>query len=684
MGRHGESFPPMETVPILRDLLVLVAVALPVAILAHKLRVPTLVGFLATGVLIGPHALRFIADPQSVNQLAEIGVVLLLFAVGLELSLARILRMGRYVIEGGALQVVGTMAVVGGCAALLGKLPNEAVLWGALIALSSTAIVLKIYADLGELDSSHGRMVVAILLFQDLCVVPLMLLLPLLAGTAQGPSAALRAALLTALVTAGLIVGGRVIVPRVLERVADLHNQEIFTLSVLAIGLGAAFLTAHFGLSLALGAFLAGLLVSESEYGLQALSDVLPFRDTFSGIFFTSVGMLLDLGFVAGHLLLVAGVALAIVVLKAVIAALAVRLVRRSARVAVVSGLGLAQVGEFSFVLAGVAGAMGLMSGQDFQIFLGAAVLTMLAAPFLISAAPSVAERVLAHRSHATMEFATREARALRPLKDHVIIVGYGLNGRNLARALRNAGIPYVILESNGQVVRQARLDREPIYFGDGTRSDVLERVGIGRARIIVFAIASHHDEMRGIAVARHLNPVIHIVARTRYVADMEELYAAGANEVVPEEFETSLEIFTRVLRRYQVAEHVIRAQAEEARRDHYELLRQRGRVAQRVDTLLAAPQPGLEVRSFAAAELGVRGSIPVTDWERQLRRTAEVRVVGLEREGRIRLELSPGELLLPQDRVFLIGTTSALDGLEEELRSRSESHSKKSHGKGS
>ncbi|HWP03014.1 MAG TPA: cation:proton antiporter [Gemmatimonadaceae bacterium] len=658
----------MESAPILRDLLVLVGVALPVAILAHRIRIPTLVGFLATGVLIGPHALRFVADARSVNQLAEVGVVLLLFAVGLELSLARILRTGRYVIRGGTVQLLGTMAVVAGCATLLGKPPNEAALWGALVALSSTAIVLKVYADLGELDSSHGRIVVAILLFQDLCVVPLMLLLPFLAGTAHGPGAALRAALLTVLVTGGLVLGGRAVVPGVLRRVTELRNQEIFTLSVLAIGLGAAFLTSRFGLSLALGAFLAGLLVSESEYGLQALSDVLPFRDTFSGIFFTSIGMLLDLRFVGQHLLLVVGVAVGIVLLKATIAFLAVRLVRRSARVAVLAGLGLAQVGEFSFVLAGLAGTTGLMSGEDFQVFLAAAVVTMLAAPFVVSAAPTVAERLLAYRRHTTMEFATREARAARMLEGHVVIVGYGLNGRNLARALRSAGIPYVILESNGHVVRQARLEREPIYFGDGTRADVLERVGIARARVVVFAIASHNDEVRGIAVARHLNPGIHIVARTRYVADMDELYSAGADEVVPEEFETSLEIFARVLRRYRVPEHAIRAQAEEARRDHYELLRQRGRAMQRVDSLLARP-PDLEVRSLAGTELGIDAPVPLEELAKRFASTHAARIVAVESQGRIELDLHD-RVVHPSDRVFLVGTPQALEKILDRAKS--------------
>lgn len=648
----------MEQIPILRDLVVLVAVAIPAVMLAHRFRIPTLVGFLVTGILIGPHALGFVRDVHSVTQLAEIGSVLLLFAVGLELSLSRIVKMGRYVIQGGTIQMLGTMAIVAAVAVIAGLPVNHAILWGALIALSSTAIILKMYADKGELDSSHGRMVVAILLFQDLCVVPLMVLMPLLAGTEQGVLALGRAIVVTGVVTGGLIVAGRFIVPRILERVTTLRNQEIFTLCVLAIGLGAAFLTSRFGLSLALGAFLAGLVVSESEYGLQALSDILPFRDTFSGIFFTSIGMLLNIEFFFQNAVLVLGVALGVILLKTVAGYFVVRFIKRSARAGIIVGLGLAQVGEFSFVLASVAAALGLLVGNEYQVFLGAAIITMLGAPFLVASAPDIADWLLQHRAAPTMEFATREVRAAKPLTDHVIIVGYGLNGRNLARALRSAGIAYAVMDSNGQKVRDARRDREPIFFGDGTRGEVLERIGIQRARMLVFAIASHQDEKRGISVARHLNPRVHIVARTRYVSDMEELYALGANEVVPEEFETSLEIFARVLRRYGVTDGRIREMAEEARSDHYELLRQRGTSMTRVDGFLSPVAARVEMETMTVR----RGSEAVGRSLSELNALCGgARVAAMIRAGEVRYDLDAASILNVSDTVVLIGTADAL-----------------------
>ena len=648
----------MEHIPILRDLVVLVAVAIPAVLLAHRLKIPTLVGFLFTGILIGPHSLGFVRETESVNQLAEMGSVLLLFAVGLELSLSRIVKLGRYVIQGGTIQMLGTIVIVA-VVALIAQLPvNHAILWGALVALSSTAIILKIYADRGELDSPHGRVVVAILLFQDLCVVPLMVLMPLLAGTQQGPMALVRAVVVTAVTTGGLIVAGRFIVPRFLARVTTLRNQEIFTLCVLAIGLGAAFLTSRFGLSLALGAFLAGLIVSESEYGLQALSDVLPFRDTFSGIFFTSIGMLLNIRFFFENALLVLAVALGVILLKTAAGYAVVRLVRRSDRAGIIVGLGLAQVGEFSFVLASVAATLGLLVGDEYQVFLGAAIITMLAAPFMVAAAPDIADWLLRHRMAPTMEFATREVRAAKPLMDHVIIVGYGLNGRNLARALRSATIPYAIMDSNGQKVRDARLDREPIFFGDGTRTEVLERIGIQRARMLVFAIASHQDEKRGIVVARHANPRVHIVARTRYVSDMEELYALGANEVVPEEFETSLEIFARVLRRYGITEGRIREQAEEARRDHYDLLRQRGTSVTRVDGFLAPLAARVEMETLVVRRGSQAEGRSLTD----LNALCDgARVAAVIRGGQVRYDLDAGSILSRGDTVVLIGSGDAL-----------------------
>ena len=564
----------MHDLTILRDLVILVAVAIPVVAVAQRLHVPTVVGFLLTGVVIGPHALRLIREPESVSGLAELGVVLLLFTIGLELSLSRIIKLGRLVLQGGAVQVAGTMAATAILAVLLGVPPRHAVFYGALVALSSTAIVLKVYADRGELDTPHGRVAVGILLFQDLCIVPLMLFVPILAGVGASIGASIRHVGLSLAVVATLIAVGRIAIPWVLQKVVLLRNREIFTLCIVFFGLAAAYLTASLGLSLALGAFIAGLVIAESEYGVQALSDVLPFRDTFTGIFFISVGMLLDLSFVSDHAVLVLTIAAGVLAGKAVIAGGSARLLRRSLQVSVLSGLGVAQVGEFSFILAMVGIPLGLLDSNAYQLFLAMSVLSMLATPFLISAAGPFADWLCRVTRQPAVEILAHEERAITELHDHVIIVGYGLNGRNLARVLKAAGIPYIILDENGQSVRKARLAREPIYFGDGTRADVLGRVGIERARAIVFAISAPAAERRGVAVARQLNSNVRIVVRTRYVVAMEELQRLGANDVIPEEFETSLEIFARVLRLYGVPSNVIDREVHAVRDKHYGILR--------------------------------------------------------------------------------------------------------------
>jgi len=649
----------MHDFTVLRDLVVLVAVAIPVVSLAHRLRVPTVVGFLLTGLAIGPGALGLIQNSESVSNLAEIGVVLLLFTIGLELSLSRVFKLGRAVLQGGSVQVVGTMAIATLLAMVFEVPARQALFYGALAALSSTAIVLKVLTDRQELDTPHGRIVVAILLFQDLSVVPLMLLVPILAGVGGGLGATLQDTAISFGVVAALVAGSWFIVPKVLEKVAALRNREIFTLCIVFLGLGAAYLTASFGLSLALGAFIAGLVISESEFGVQALSDMLPFRDTFSGIFFISVGMLLDLRFLLAHWALLLGLVVALLVLKTAIGAGATRLLKRSLQVSILSGLSLAQVGEFSFILATVGVSHGLLRPEAHQLFIGASVMSMLAAPFIIASARPLAELACRVAGKPTVKLQSHETAAVSALKDHVIIVGYGVNGRNLARVLKAAAIPFVILEQNGHVVRRGRLDREPIYFGDGTRGEVLRKVGIERARVIVLAISAPAEERRGVAEARNLNSTIRIIVRTRYVAEIEALERLGADIVVPEEFETSIEIFARVLRLYGVPGNVIERDVEAVRGDRYELLR------------------GLslsELRLEELKHLGVRAELDTVEVEHgaraagqdlislRLRHETGATVIAVVRDGTALYPPEPAFRFQPGDTVVLIGNRDALD----------------------
>lgn len=649
----------MHDLSALRDLVILVAMAIPVAVVAQRFKVPTVVGFLLTGLVGGPHGLALIAQTESVAMLAEVGVVLLLFEIGLELSFKRIVKIGTLVLQAGGMQLGLTMAVVTAGAAALGVALHQGVFFGALVALSSTAIVLKLYSDRGELDTPHGRVVVAVLLFQDLAVVPLIVLVPLLAPSAAAGDVGLVRIASSLLGLAALITVGRWAVPWVLERIVGFRNREIFTLCIAFFGLGAAFVTASLGLSLAIGAFIAGLVIAESAYGVQALSDVLPFRDLFSGIFFISVGMLLDLSFVMAHPTLVLGAAAGILVVKGTLAAVVVRMLRRSWEVSILAGLGLAQVGEFSFVLASAAAPFALLDANTYQAFLGAAVLSMLSAPFAITVARPLASWAALRLGQRPLELLPHEKPRIAGLADHAILVGYGFAGRHLARILRASGFEYVVLEQNGQVVRTARRAGESIFFGDGTRREVLDHVGIERARVIVFSISAPAEERRGVAVARELNPSLHIVVRTRYIAAIDDLRALGANDVVVEEFEATLELFTHVLGQYQILPVDIQEEVEAVRAAQYGLLRDPSRSATGADPLraLAAYQAAERCRVEPGA-VAVGESLAGLD----LRRRTGVVVIGVIRNDEVHYPPGPEFTFRAGDTVVLIGAPGAAE----------------------
>ena len=569
----------MHDLGILRDLAIIAGLAIPVVALAQRLRLPPLVGFLAVGVLIGPSGFALIPDADEVSALSEIGVVLLLFAIGLELSLSDVLRWGRSVVVAGGLQVTGTVALALGIGLAAGLPPGRAVFYGTLAAMSSTAVVTKAYADRGELDTAHGREVISILLFQDLCIVPIMLLLPLAAGASADAGGAVVDVLVGLAAMTALVFGGRVVVRAALDRIVLLRNRELFTLCVGFVALGTALVAAEAGFSLAIGAFIAGLVISESEYGLQALSDVIPFRSLFSGVFFTSIGMLVDLGVVMDAPLVVFGITLLLMIAKAVIVTGAVVLRGSRLETGLRSGISLAQVGEFSFVLAAVGLDLELFAGDDYQVFLTAAALSMMATPFLIGSAYRLSETIgQVVRGTVRREGAADSGRsggeALSALRDHAVVVGYGVAGRYLARMLQAAGIRCVVIDQNGALVRQAHDDGLLAVYGDGAHPIMLAEVGGARARLVVYTISSPVEERRGVAAARELAPGATIMVRTRYIRAMDDLMRLGANEVVVEEFEASLELFARALRSYEIPPRRIAHKLNAVRDEHYGLLR--------------------------------------------------------------------------------------------------------------
>jgi CPA2 family monovalent cation:H+ antiporter-2 len=655
----------MNDLSVIRDLAIIIGLAIPVVALAHRVRVPPLVGFLLVGVAIGPHGVALIPDSEEVSALSEIGVVMLLFAIGLELSLSDVLRRGRAVMVTGGAQMAGML----GLAVLLGMgtdMPlGRALFYGALAAMSSTAVVTKSYADRGELETPHGREVVSILVFQDLCIVPLILLLPLLGREEGMTGIGVWTPMLASLaVMTALVVGGRFAVRRVLDHIVGLRDRELFTLCVGFFGIATALVTEAAGFSLAIGAFLAGLIISESEYGLQALSDVLPFRALFSGVFFTSIGMLLDLPLVLNQPLLLLVATLVLILVKSVVAAGAVLVRGRGFETSLMSGLSLAQVGEFSFVLAAVGLPLDLFAGDDYQAFLSVAALSMMATPFLIKSARPVSESIGARlrgwvwKDQATDEEAAGAAGTER-LTDHVVVIGYGVAGRYLGRMLQAAGIACAVVDQNAELVRQARADGLPAVYGDGTRHAMLERVGCPRARIIVFVISSPVEELRGVAVAREVAPSAQVVVRTRYVRAIDDLMRLGANQVVVEEFEASLELFARALESYEIPATRITHELEAVRNEHYGLLRGTATPDLTLDTLkhlgIHDALELLEVEDGAAA---VDENARTLDLRQQ---TGAIQVA-VVRDGRPIYRRDETFRYRPGDTTVLVGDREALD----------------------
>jgi CPA2 family monovalent cation:H+ antiporter-2 len=535
-----------------------------------------IVGFLLAGVVIGPHALGLVQDPELVDAAAEIGVILLLFTIGIEFSLEKLAEMKRAIFAAGGLQVVlataGTMALL----ALFGVDWRSGLFTGFLVALSSTAIVLKLLADRGETNGAHGRLSLGILIFQDLAVVVMVLLVPMLAGGGGSTGALLWALAKAGLIIVAVLVIARRLMPIVLEQVARTCSPELFLLTIIAICFGTAFLTNLAGVSLSLGAFLAGLVVSESRFSQHALGEVLPLQILFSATFFVSVGMLLDVGFLAAHLPLVVAAIAAVLVVKLATTGLSVLALGERAPAAIATALVLAQVGEFSFVLERAGSEIGLspagLGAAGSQTFIASTVVLMVLTPFLSAAGGAAAQRL----SREAVPGDTAEAPpAEQPRREnHVVVAGYGIWARRLVRVLEGSGIPYVITTLSPDGATEAESQGLPVLLGDSSRQHTLLVAGTDRAKALVVADDDPAMAHRVVSVARITNPTMRIIARTRYMAEIEPLTAAGADRVVSEELESVVELFADVMRSYDLTGEEIARHEEAVRQGGYAALR--------------------------------------------------------------------------------------------------------------
>jgi CPA2 family monovalent cation:H+ antiporter-2 len=644
--------------PLLQEIVIIFGLSILVLFAFSRLRIPAVVGFLLTGLLAGPYGLGLVKAVHEVELLADVGVVLLLFTVGMEFSLDALLRIKKSVLVGGSLQVLLTILVAFAHASLhAGRTFGESLFIGFLVSLSSTAIVLKILQDRAEIDSPHGQTSLAILIFQDLIVIPMMLFTPLLAG--RGGESGLSLLLLLAKgagVILLVILMARWILPRLLYQIARTRSRELFLLSVVVLCFAIAWLTSSVGLSLALGAFLAGLILSESEYSYQALGSILPFRDVFSSFFFVSVGMLLDFRFLLDHLPGILAAVLLILTLKTLTAGCATLALGFPIRIALPVGLALAQVGEFSFILARSGVRQGFLAGDVYQVFLAVSVLTMAVTPFLIIAAPAVTDSVMRFPMPERLKSGPypSETKSKANRNDHLVIIGFGVNGRNLSRAASVAGIPHVIVEMNPETVRQEEKTGKPIFYGDATQETVLHHAGVETARVVVVAISDAAATRRVVETVKRMNPKVEVIARTRFLREMKPLYDLGADEVVPEEFETSVEIFARVLRKYLIPRDEIEELISEVRSDGYQMFRTPSRDSLSLSDL-TLNLPDIEISTLRVGDGSTADGKSLAQIE--LRKKHGVSILAIRRGQRVISNPDADARLLAKDVVIALGT---------------------------
>lgn len=659
---------------LLTDLLIIFGLSIPVVFTFSRLKIAPLVGFLLAGILAGPFGLGLIRDTESIEVLAEIGVVLLLFTIGIEFSLRELLKLRRIVLFGGGLQVFITTLIVAVIFWWLGYSPEAAVFMGLIVALSSTAIVLKLLQEKGEIYSAHGRIALGILIFQDIAAVFIIILAPLLAGETVVRSDLLELLLRGIGLVILTLVSARYLVPFLLFHVAKTRNNELFLLSIVVIGLAVAWLTSLAGLSLALGAFLAGLIISDSEYAAQALGNVMPFRDMFMSIFFVSTGMLLDLDLMRTHLLLILAATALVLLLKTFVNALTTFFIGFPLHTMILVGFSLAQIGEFSLITANVGFENGILTGEIYQEFLAVTVLSMVLTPFFmdlgnysaVSSQKIPLPNTLLYGRYRTLQEEGKE----KELENHLIIVGFGVNGRNVAIAAQKSSIPYIVIDINPQTVQQEKLKGEPIIYGDAAQKSVLEHAGIHTAKSVVITAGDPVSSWRIIETARRLNPNVHIIARTHFLNELDGFYAIGANEVVSDEFECSIELFARVLNRYMVPENEIETMSEELRADHYRMLRT-PEMRRKSACELSLDFSDVNLRSIRVGKNSEAAWQTLGDLN--IRKKYRVSVLAISRNHRLMYDMGAETELNPDDILLVISPPEKFEEIRELFEDRIE-----------
>lgn len=662
-------------IPLLPDIVIILGLSVFIVLLFHRLKLPSILGFLITGILIGPHGFGLVELSHEVELMAEIGIIFLLFVIGIEFSLSSLASIKKTVVGGGLMQVMGTIAVTALGAYWFGLPLNEAVFLGFLFALSSTAIVLKLLQERGEIASPHGRIAIGILIFQDIIVVPMMLAVPIMAGQTENvvETVLWMLAKVAGLVTFVILLA-RYVVPVVLKLVVKTKSRELFILTVVVMCFATAWLTSSVGLSLALGAFFAGLIISESDYSHQATANILPFREIFVSFFFVSIGMLLDLGFFFDHILLIHSLALGVVLMKMAVVAVAVLVLGYPVRTMLISMLTLFQVGEFAFLLSATGMQYEMLSENVYQYFLAVSIVTMGATPFLMMFSGKIADflikaplpRPVRQRLNGLAQRKMKEAVTTEQLRDHLVIIGYGINGQNVAKAARQASIPHVIIELDPHMIELAKQNSEQVLFGDATDPEILHHVHIERARVVVVAISDPLTTKKIVHVVRDFSDTAYIIVRTRYIREIEENLRIGADEVIPEEFETSIEIFTSVLKKYLVPADEIQDFIHSIRSHNYDML-----LSANPDRRFSGTElhiPSMEIAALKVQQ-GDNRVVGKTIEDCALRTEFGITVLAIKRGDRYITEVTPTHDIQQDDVLYIFGSPKNIAGLNKFLK---------------
>jgi CPA2 family monovalent cation:H+ antiporter-2 len=660
-------------IPILKDIVIILGLSIFIILLFQKIKVPSLLGFLIAGIIAGPHAFNLISSQHDVELLSEIGIIFLLFIIGIELSLKGLASIKKTILLGGGMQVGGTILFTALIANFIGLPINTAIFLGFLFSLSSTAIVLKLLQEKGEITSPHGRMAVAILIFQDLVVVPMMLLTPLLAGQSDNIWETLGI-LLIKILGVGIVIYllAVFVVPRVFKMVVKTKNRELFILTTIVFCFSVAWLTSSVGLSLALGAFFAGLIISESDYSHHATANVLPFREIFVSFFFISVGSLLNLNFFINNILIILLLVIGVILLKMLVILVTVFTLRYPPRVIFMTVFALFQVGEFSLLLSTVGVENGLLPSNIYQYFLAISIITMGLTPFLMNYAGQITYFLLKAPIPAAVRKRLNNVRKIHleennktaEFKDHLVIIGYGINGKNISKAAKSANIPYVVIDLDPESFHNAKKALEPIVYGDASDSVILKHVHIQEARVVVIAISDPDATKKIINEIRSFTKTAFIIVRTRYVKEIEENIRLGADEVIPEEFETSIEIFSRVLRKYLIPQDEIQAFINNIRSSDYEML----------TALKKGPRPPLyqhlhipnkEIVTLRVKQ-GSNSVVEKTIQESGISKNYAVTILAIKRDNHYLTEIYPDTVIKQGDLLYLFGNPTKINDLNK------------------